>query len=224
MQRNVLLKPHEVSNRLAELGLVESELLEAVRKGMAARFSCTPNHPPLAPGFYGWSETVRGLRDILMIQGWGRDDDGLLSLAVSPDGKIAIAVATGDEATGDPQRIPCTKSSKGPRTKDAIEVNVLQLHLFEQEEAIKTDEQLKLVRSRLTYWLLIRMDEEAQTLRCELSTPIYLGPDGKIAGWDERIILGSISFGHEPNARKLDPGEGPQSGATDVDVQVKRRA
>ncbi len=46
MQRNVLLKPHEVSNRLAELGLVESELLEAVRKGMAARFSCTPNHPP----------------------------------------------------------------------------------------------------------------------------------------------------------------------------------
>ena len=159
-----------------------------------------------------------------MVQGWGRDDAGLLSLAVSPDGKTAIAVATGDEATGDPQRTPCTKSSKGPRTKDAIEVNVLQLHLFEQEEAIKTDEQLKLVLSRLTYWLLIRMDEESGTLRCELSTPIYVGLDGKIAGWDERIILGTVPFGDQPTALKLDPREGLQSGATDVDVQVKRRA
>lgn len=224
MQTNVLQKAHEVSNRLAELGLEESQLLEAVRQGMAARFSCTPNHPPLAPGFYGWAETVRGLRDILMIHGWGRDDAGLLSLAVSPDGKTAIAVATGDEATGDPERTPCTKSSKGPRTKDAIEVNVLQLHLFDNEEAIKTDEQLTVVRSRLTYWLLIRIDEETQTLRCELSTPVYVGVDGKIAGWDERIILGTISFGNESNVGALEPGEGPQSGATDVDVQVKRRA
>jgi hypothetical protein len=223
MQRNVLQKAHEVSNRLAELGLEESQLMEAVRKGMAARFSCTPNHPPLAPGFYGWSETVRGLRDVLMIQGWGRDDAGLLSLAVSPDGKIAIAVATGDEATGNPDRTPCTKSSKGPRTRDAVDINALQLHLFDQEEAIKTDEQLKLVRSRLTYWLLIRLDEETQSLRCELSTPIYVGDDGKIAGWDERIILGTTLFGNNPNVGTL-PEERPQSGATDVDVQVKRRA
>lgn len=224
MQVNVLQKPHEILNRLAELGLEQSQLLRAARQGMAARFSCTGNHPPLAPGFYGWAETVRGLRDILMIHGWGRDDAGLLSLAVSPDGKMAIAVATGDEATGDPERTPCTKSSKGPRTKDAVEVNVLQLHLFDNEQAIKTDEQLKVVRSRLTYWLLIRIDEEAQALRCELSTPVYVGVDGKIAGWDERIILGTIPFGNESIVGLDEPGEGPQSGATDVDVQVKRRA
>jgi hypothetical protein len=137
---------------------------------------------------------------------------------------MAIAVATGDEATGDSERTPCTKSSKGPRTKDAVDVNVLQLRLFDQEEAIKTDEQLKIVRSRLTYWLLIHLDEETQAVRCELSTPIYVGGDGKIAGWDERIILGTISFGDDLKVGTLDPEEGPQSGATDVDIQVKRRA
>ncbi len=220
---SVLIKSYEVANRLNQLGLAESQLLDAATRGLASRFSCTPHHPPMAPGFYGWSETVRGLRDVLIPLGWTRDDAGLLSLVVSPDGKIAVAVATGDEDTGDPEGCPCTKSSKGTMTKHVVEENAFQLHLFEDQEALKTPEQITLVRSRMTYWLLIHIDRNTLTLRTELSAPVFMGIDGKLAGWDERIILGEIPFDSEPTVSDFDQGDGPNTGVSD-DIEVKRRA
>lgn len=224
MRTNVVQQPQEVFSRLAEIGLKEDLLFEAIRAGMAARFSCTRNHPPLAAGFYGWSEAVRGLRDALMPEGWGRDDAGLLSVALSPGGDFAIAIATGDDATGDPSRTPCTKSSKGPRTKDAIQTNCLQLNLFAIEDVLQTDEEMTLANSRLTRWLLIHFDDSAKLVRSELSTPILVAKDSKIAGWEERIILGTIPFDDNSNLGLRNPEEGPLGGATEIDVPIRRRA
>jgi hypothetical protein len=222
LSENVVSKPHAVKNRLSELGLTETLLIEATKRGMAARFTCTANHPPLAAGFYTWSETVRGLRDVLAPLGWGKDDAGLLPLAVSPDQEMAIAVATGDEYTGNPDVSPCTKSSKGPRTKDLVESNALQLHLFETQAILKIEEEILEAPKRVTYWLLIRVDERAGVLHAELSTPVLMGGDRKISGWDERIILGEVPFDSEMISVLADQRAESEAGVVD-DIQIKRR-
>ena len=85
----------DVTVRLAELGLSAVVLRESVMEGMQARSECTPNDPPLFPGFTTWARTVRCLRERLIPIpfGWNASDEGGYSLVVSPSGKIAIAVA-----------------------------------------------------------------------------------------------------------------------------------
>lgn len=75
-------------------------MLAAVMQGYLARNDCTANHPPLYPSFVAWGETVRALREHLAPTGWERNDAKNYSRTVHPNGRIAIAVATGDEATG----------------------------------------------------------------------------------------------------------------------------
>src|SRR5579859_6709186 len=130
MESVAYVVPMDVRRRLAELGLEEQHLLRAVQRGQTARLSCTANHPVLFPGLCAWSETVRALREELIPLRWERSDEDNLPFTVNPDRTVAIAVATGDEATGLRDRIPCTKSSKGPRTANAVQRNGLQYSLF----------------------------------------------------------------------------------------------
>ena len=51
-------EPGDVRTRLAELGLDEESLKDAVRRGQLAFLSCTPNHPRPFPGMSAWAETV----------------------------------------------------------------------------------------------------------------------------------------------------------------------
>src|SRR5688500_6601950 len=100
MTKLVIAEPVEVSGYLEWLGLSVDELRDAILIGEGSRDACTPNDPPNAPGFYAWAKTVRALGEILIAKGWTRNDDGNLSIVVSPDGQKAVAVATGDEGTG----------------------------------------------------------------------------------------------------------------------------
>src|SRR4051812_37481362 len=93
-------EPAAVADALARLQLREQPLLTAAMQGYLARTNCTANHPPLFPSFVAWGETVRALREQLAPAGWVRNDEKNYSRAVHPDGHIAIAVATGNEATG----------------------------------------------------------------------------------------------------------------------------
>lgn len=205
----------EVVGRLNELGLKMGPLCDAVRRGYIASADCTDNHPPLVRGILGWGEIVVALRESLLAEGWTRSDENNYSIVISPDRRVAIAVATGDEATGNPKLFATTRSLKGPHTIAAVVYNQLQqsLDLF---PAPRIQERVEAVQeSRSTYLLLVYRAENE--LRCELSLPDQISDEGRINGWRERIILNPIPLDGEP--MEVTPPSQP-----DLDIQIKRRA
>lgn len=208
--------PVNVARRLAQLGLKEKQMADVVRRGYLAFASCTVNHPLLYPGFSAWAEMVAGLREYLLPEDWDRSDDKNYALVVNPTGTMAIAVATGDEATGRADMAPTTKSSKGPSTVDAVSSNNAQLELpYDFPPVVRpsvTDEQ------RMTWILLVH--RAPGEVRCELSLPTSMGSDGRVDGWRERIILSAVPT--DPDvALLLTP---PTTPAPDVTIDIKRRA
>lgn len=217
--RAVIHEQLDVQIRLRELGLAVEDLHHGVAMGQAVRRQCTDNDPPAAIGIATWGRTVRGLREALSIQGWERCDDDNLETVVSPDRGMAIAVATGDWATGDHARTPKTKHQRGAATAEAVDRNNDQRSLFElipgyAPEALAAEiERNK--SNRLTYVLLVsaRMDE----VRCELSLPKRIGEDLRVESWSERIVLPPFRF--EPEVRpSVDEDDAP-----DIDVVVTRK-
>lgn len=114
MSTVVLHTSTAVTDRLAMLGLTVDVLRDAVAMGEAARNSCTANDPSIAPGFLAWAKTTRGLRDALAPANWRRSSDGGLEAILSPDGNLAIVVATGDEGTESTDRLR-RSIRKGPQ-------------------------------------------------------------------------------------------------------------
>lgn len=214
----VYAQPADVDNRLAEIGLNKEILLEAVHAGQMAWAVCTPNHPGLYPGLAAWAETVKTFRDLAMPEGWTRSDEGNLPFTVAPSGAVALTVATGDENTGCESKSPCTKSTKGPRTKKAIKENKDQLRLFGDVRLLPED--LRQVNGRMTWILLIHRDRFLNEVRCELARPVKMNPDGRVDGWAERIILGSIPLGGDVVQVPSEPA--PQT--PEIVVNINRRA
>lgn len=127
-------------------------------------------------------------------------------------GSMAINVATGDLGTGRPDANPSNKAPKGVSTADAISVNQIQLEL-----PLPVPE-LPPVRAGdgpLTWFLLLR--RTADEIRCELSLPLEMSPDGRITRWQERIILSAIPLDGE--TVEIVAPQGP-----DLDIDVKRKA
>lgn len=200
--------------RLSQLGLTEGILWLAVEQGQAAWASCTKNHPPLQRGIMAWGEPICSLRESLIPEGWKRYDEANQPFVINSDGSVAITVATGDENTGDKERNPSTKSSKGPQTEIVVTNNALAKSLFGD---IRSERQKK-VGARQTWLLLFCRDEEKSESRCELSLPSNITDDGYIDEWSERIILGARPFG---GASIKISNDSPQP---DIDIAINRRA
>ena len=212
MNTMIHTEPTSVFEALEELGVTEQALLTAVLQGYLARINCTANHPPLFPSFVAWGDTVRALREQLAPMGWCRNDERNYSRTLHPDGHIAIAVATGDEATGLVNEIPITKSVKGPSTIEAVEINRLQAWLpgMEPQNSNNNDE------NQPTTWLLL-IHHASNEIRSELSLPFEIGPDGRIHGWRERILLKPLQL--DPETEVITPPQQP-----DLEVEIKRKA
>ena len=179
-------QPLSRSDRLAELGLTEDQLRESIFAGELHRRRCTKNHPPSYAGIGAWAETVCRLGEIKKEEGWSRRDPSNLSLVVSPDGAMAIAVATGDYQTGradGPE--PRTKYPKGSTVAEAVEENHVQFELFETGRKKKAQRE----PSALTWILLVTRDSDE--IRSELSLPMKIDEEGFIYAWKERILLES---------------------------------
>lgn len=212
MPQVIRVEAPDVVSRLTELGLAMINLSRPVEQGMRAFSECTPNDAPLFPGFSAWAMAVRGLREQLLPK-WSRSNEGGYPLVISPEGKLAIAVATGNEDTGNPNANPTTKSPKGPRTQSAVEVNqYVQNSLFEDFEIPDTPHS-----DRVTWILLQYYDQAKKEVRFELSLPNSYS--GKVDGWSERIILGTLPF--DPAASIPVPVLPDQP---DIDVPLRRRA
>jgi len=217
MKTKLYKGPIERPSRLAELGLEEEILMQAVEQGQAAWANCTPNHPSLFRGISAWAETISALREALMPRAWRRSDNGNLPLTINESGTIALTVSTGDETTGKRDGSPSTKSSKGPRTADAVTINAAQASLFEIR---LRPEDLKDQSGMMTWILLFHRDAEAHEVRRELSRPIEMNSEGYVDGWAERIILGSIPLGGD--TVRIPTSNAPQT--PNIDVEVKKRA
>lgn len=209
----------DVESRLAALGLEEARIAEIVRRGYVAFASCTLNDPPLCAGFSAWATMVRALREYLLPLGWERSDENNYSLVISPGGALAIAVATGDDATGQAGFQPATKSSKGPSTVGAVTLNQLQLDLiFPPLEVQASVRPTTAEEQRLTWILLVHRGQGE--VRCELSLPTSMGANGCVDGWQERIILRAIPT--DPEVLEITPPTPTHQ--PDINVDVKRRA
>jgi hypothetical protein len=201
---------------LGRLDLEEEILLTAAQASYLAKANSTANHPPMHAPFVAWSEAVRALRDGLVTRGWQRNNDKNWPRTIHPSGNIALTVATGNEATGRAGDSPSTKAAKGPSTVGALEVNRgLQFWLpgMEPPRALDANEEED---SKTITWLLL-VHHADNEIRAELSLPLDVDRDGKVAVWRERIILRSIQLDGEPV--EVQPPALP-----DIDVAVRRKA
>jgi hypothetical protein len=206
----ILSRTTEVTDALAEIGLSFDVLRDAMLAGEIARDSCIANDPSNAAGFDAWARTVRALRERLTLAGWGRDDSDGLPTAIAPTGDIAIVVATGDEATGDRDKTPKTKYSKGPATVAVVESNSRQGDLFRTAvEGVGIPN-----RNLKTYFLLRRRVDDF--VFSELSEPDSIGDDGRVEDWARRMILDPISLNPQTGGGLPDRGE-------EINVSVRRR-
>ncbi|HNN97056.1 MAG TPA: hypothetical protein PKI03_32530 [Pseudomonadota bacterium] len=197
----------EATGRLSELGVSSSLIREAVLGGELARDGCTPNDPPILRGIVAWARTIRTLRELLGAAGWRRDDKDNFSTVVHPDGQLAIAVAAGDDQTGNPAATSKTRHPKGGVTEAAVENNQ-QLSLFALTELAPPK------KLRATWILLVHRKEGF--LHTELSLPSAIGDDGRVDAWSERIILEPIGSASD----LIDIPEAPPA----IEIAVTRKS
>jgi hypothetical protein len=214
---SILTEPWDVNRRLAELGLNEAILTRAIQSGFSAWAACTPNHPLNYPGLASWAEAIRALGEDLAPEGWTRIENFGQPLVINRTQTIALTVSTGDENTGRELALqPRTKTSKGPRTIEAVQANAFLFPQMEEERLA----QIERLRNRSTWLLLMHRDLVAGEVRCELSRPVTMDVEQHIDGWSERIILKSVEFEGNANPKSYDEG-GPDDG--EISVEIKRR-
>src|SRR6266542_1238900 len=151
--------------------------------------TCTLDDPPSARGVYVWG-TITTARQLGRRVGWERCDTGNLSTVLSPDGRMQIMVATGDEATGIAGVTPHTKYPRGAASIRAINDNQMSFPALERFFVKK--QKIERTSEVLTWILLHRRLRDA--VRWELSLPMMVGTDGVIVDWEERIIFDPVSF------------------------------
>jgi hypothetical protein len=208
-------EPDDRSSRLFELGLEERTVEEAVLRGLSARRTCTPFHPPSFPGTTQWAETHAALRQLLAPAGWSPCDRRNYSRIISPNERIAITVATGDDHTGEIGLFePATRYPKGPATRNAVDIN-LQLSLLPVEPIAEADAAEEVISAQ-TWILLLATDDDELTY--ELSLPAGQDEEGRVISWSERIIFPSIEIAQIPLLQEDDEDDDPG----DIDVPIER--
>ena len=211
----VFSEPNEVAARLEALGVYEASLREAINQGHLQRARLTPNHPRIFPGLEMWGWCVAGLRDQLRPLGWVAHVASNYESTVNDVLDLAIAVASGDEATGIAHSHPSNRSKKGRNTIDAVEAN-RQGDLFVE----LLPERLITPPSNHDTWILLHhTDVIKKEIRIEFSKPWDIGVDGKITSWAERIILGSIPFDDDIQLEDFTEPDG-----MNININITRKA
>jgi hypothetical protein len=201
--------------RLNELGLFPEDLVTAVLAAEMERRSGSPLEPSIAAGFRAWATGFRTLAEQLVPRGWIKVESKGLPRVLNPDTSVGIAVLSGDVETGrfEAGAEPKSKTPRGEQSVFLVHSNEVQLHLpFVEHEHHPLPPEVE----QITWWLLIYSDGN-ENIRAELSLPVGLGQDGRLANWEERIILDLPDFGVTPHHDE-DDEEPPFD--LDIDVQA----
>lgn len=237
MKKAVLVQePAAVISRVQELGIPDPEILRvALEAGELERSSHHRNVPAMSVGCIGWGVSVGELRNRLAPYGWIANSEGRLETTLNLKMRVAVAITSGDEATGRADQTPKTKHKKGVATEAAIEENAQQLSLFStispSDPAYEPTPQLRPVAGPadvsppiqaedvpegVMLWVLLKARDRDQ-IRCELSLPLAYGIDGYVNMWAERIILPPIDLdGAKKAFTPLEP-------TPSIEVSVTRR-
>ena len=203
-------EPQTVDARLASLDLDQQVLIDALVQAHMYFARLTSHHPLLYRYGVLTAETVAALRDFLAPHGWEVRNEGNYELVFNPKLNMSIAVASGNEATGDRLRVPSNKSEKGPRTAKAVKDNQTA-DLFPETVPtppggiVPTDT-----------WILLH-HRCASGIRLELSRPNGFDDTERfVTGWSERILLGSIAQDNDRVAMSM-----PQLAEDDIFISRK---
>jgi hypothetical protein len=203
--------PNDVDARLAELHLKSEILIDALLQANLYHARLTRHHPSLYRYSVLTAETVAALRDALVPLGWEKLDEGHYELAFNSRLNMGIAVASGDEGTGNKDRIASNKSEKGPRTANAVRNNQTA-DLFPETLPANTNDE-----TAIDTWILLHR-RVGNEIRLELSRPNdYDATERFVTSWSERILLGPILLDDD---RKLSP----VSQLPDVDFVISRKS
>lgn len=198
-EMDMYAEPARVASRLAALGLEWDELMESVRAGFIAQWNTTEHHPKTAGGFNRWSEGFAALCDPLAKRGWRKIEIENVPLVVDDTRKIAIAVQSGNRATGiDPASDAAgmnlrTRRPKGPGAGYLIdETTGVQPSLLALLGEGTPPEWVRPHHLHGYSLYLLLSFEDAGGGRAELARPKFITATGEITDWSERIILGDL--------------------------------
>lgn len=226
--------PHESPGEHARVKaqleiLLGPELIDAPRESVRAGYElvrkCTENDVAGMSGYLAWGLPLRHLRDALCQAGWQVDRTGNFETVRSPDGKIAITSARGDEKTGT-EDMPSTATDKGPRTRKAVTVNRAQLS-FDAKIIGEASKVALLHKDLVTWFLLHHYDEDAQEIRLELAVPVEFVVTATTNSGDQRVIATHFESRLPLESILLETpeigDEGQDEAEEEIDVPVSRR-
>lgn len=206
----IFAEPENADVRLAELQLSRHVLIDSVVQANMYLARTTPHHPRLFRYGVMTGETVAALRDFLVPHGWEVRNEGNYELVFNPRLNMSIAVASGNEGTGNSQHVPSNKSQKGPRTAKAVKDNQTA-DLFPETMPTASEG-----IAATDTWILLH-HRCGNEIRLELSRPNGFDETERfVTGWSERILLGSIAQDNDPVAMPM-----PQLPEDDIFISRK---
>jgi hypothetical protein len=203
------------ADRLAQLGIEQVWLKNAVLAGDAEARTCTRLDPPITGGILRYSRTNRVLREQTIPAGWHFDNRRNLARTINPSRQFAIVVAQGNEFTGDQDNLPITKYPKGITMIEAVASNEqleLDLQALLPEGVVLESEDASTERMILETWVLLSTIVDGE-IHYELSRPVSM-TGSHIDAWAERIIFAPLP---------VDPTIIIEEPADEYDVLVERR-
>lgn len=188
LNRDSLIQTTQV---LMSFGLTEDIIRDAIIQGEVERDSATANDPPTRGGFDAYAQRVRVLRDHLVPEGWSADNTKNLCTVVTPDGRHAIAVVTGDGATGMQDMAPQPKYARGDATAYAVVPNQSSFDFYGNvNNRTDTGEQ----RGPMLWFLLVHRQPGSEQVRMELSLPESITEKGSVSSWHIRHVFEPIDL------------------------------
>lgn len=213
-------KPHESTfqDELYEVfGIPASHVnlfLDALRVAWARTSDLSDNHGAVFHGTHMWSWTLESVRTILFLLGWFKKVEHNFDSTISPNGKIALVVTTGDYGTGVPHLKPKVKREKGTMMVKAIRCSG-QMSLFPNPQDI-------VIQPDINTWIFMYYRDRKQgVIRSEISLPLWFGGN-TIENWERRIILPELkldAIDQEPIAQDIIA----ETVQPTIDIELKRR-
>ncbi len=211
-QTQIYSQDYEAGVRLETLGLTAGDLIEVVKRSVAARASAVSTFPANAAGQLSYIFGTAAIRDVLLLKGWQIDRTGNIEATYNPAIGIKIVFQNADSACED-RRDPKAISEKGPAASKAVDSG--QMYLFPEIEAAHAESQARENASLWYFFVHINGDD----VRAELSFPKSI-EDRQFKGFNERVYV-------------IKPGEwmsiAPESVedaepiAQDFDIEVTRK-
>lgn len=197
--------------------VTRSELEGVALQCWSAFMSVGPLKPKGFGGTNAWAYGTEALRALFIPKGWAPVDPNNQPRVVSPDGKHAIAVISGDSDTGNPNGEPQTRNKRGSQTLRSVAYNSRQGQLFPASSAVGAGFDPDRAEGQSLWILLFYVDVPAQEVRYELSRPVNFGENEKVDGWEPRFIMPALNF------QARGSGDGPDDGV-DFDIPVTPRS